>query len=270
MKNSRIIINKVERSPNDFYYNHQSGIPTKKFYSHCHNGYEIIFFLSGSGAYQIEERTYSLKKYDLIITRPWNYHNVDIDTNEKYDRYDILVNSSPDVTPLLDALLEKFEVINCSNSPNIINCFKKMDQYQELFPQEDFYILLNNLLVEICYNLLIEDQPITQEHIPASGVIEKALEYINQNLFTINDIKEVCDYVFISENHFFRLFKQEMKVSPKKYITSKRLLYAQTLLRDGEHPTEIFDKCGFNNYVSFYQRYVDFFGYPPSEENIKD
>lgn len=266
MKNSRAITDKIEKSSLNFYYDHRSSFPTQKFYSHCHNGYELIFFLSGAGDYQIEERVYTLKKYDLIITRPWNYHNVDIDTNEKYDRYDILVNASPILPDLLDAILERYEVINCSNIPNIISCFKKMDQYQEMLPIEDFNLLLNNLLVEVCYNLLINDQPLTQEHTPTSKIMEEALDYINKNLFTVKDIKEVCDYIFISENHFFRLFKEEMKVSPKKYITSKRLLYAQKLLREGEHPTEIFEKCGFNNYISFYQRYVDFFGYPPSEE----
>lgn len=259
-----------EKKDFTFFYQHQSLIPQKKFWSHCHSGYEIIFFISGSGTYQIEERTYLLKKYDLIITRPGNYHNIDINTNEMYDRYDILVNSSPQLTPLLDSLLEKFEVINCTDNPNIINCFKKMDSYKKHLPEDDFNLILNNLLIEVCYNLVINESLVHQEYIPTSKLIEKALEYINKNLFTIKDVKEVCDYIFISENHFFRLFKQEMKISPKKYITSKRLLYAQKLLQNGEHPTEIYEKCGFNNYISFYQRYVDFFGYSPSEEKIKD
>ena len=266
MEHPRILIDK---SNDPFFYDHQSTIPTRKFYSHCHNGYEIIFFRSGSGYYQIEERSYALKKHDLIITRPWHYHNVEIDTNENYDRYNILVNSYSHLTELLDSLLDRFEVINCANSPNIINCFKKMDQYHERLSKEDFHIVLNNLLVEVCYNIIIEEQPVAQEHVPNSKAMEQALDYIHKNLLTIKDIREICDYIFISENHFFRLFKEEMNVSPKKYITSKRLLYAQKLLQGGEHPTEIFEKCGFNNYISFYQRYVDFFGYPPSEEIVK-
>lgn len=254
----------------DFFYKHESLVPTEKFLSHCHSGYEILFFISGSGTYQIEERTYVLKKYDMIITRPGNYHNIDINTSEMYDRYDILVNSSPKLAPMLDSLLEKFEVISCADIPNVIGCFKKMDLYRKHLPEKDFFILLNNLLVEICYNLSMSESITRQEYIPTSKIIEQSLTYINQNLFTIKDVKEVCDYVFISENHFFRLFKKEMKISPKKYITSKRLLHAQKLLKDGEHPTEIFDKCGFNNYISFYQRYVDFFGYPPSSEEVRD
>ena len=270
MTNDRMSISKSQDFTSNLYFQHKASIPHSKFYTHCHNDYEIIFFLSGSGSYQIEEKIYSLKKYDLIITKPWKYHNIDINTNETYNRYDILITLDSQITHLLDQILDKYEVINCSNIPVVIDCFKKMDIYKELLKKEYFNILLNNLLIEICYNILINDSLETQEHMPTSKLIENALDYINKNLFTIKDIKEVCDYIFISENHFFRLFKEEMKVSPKKYITSKRLLYAQKLLREGEHPTTIFEKCGFNNYISFYQRYVDFFGYPPSEETAKN
>jgi transcriptional regulator GlxA family with amidase domain len=57
-----------------------------------------------------------------------------------------------------------------------------------------------------------------------------------------------------------------MRISPKKYITSKRLLAAQQLLRAGERPTTVYLKCGFSTYPAFYKRYVEFFGYAPSDE----
>lgn len=269
MKKPKSVIKKKQKDVLDLFYQHQSVVQKKKFPFHCHNGYEIIFFISGSGYYQIEERTYILKKYDLVITRPGNYHNIDINTDEKYDRYDILVNSSAQLLPLLDKLLEKYEVINCADAPNIVNNFKKTDVYRRFFADDVFNMLLNNLLIEICYNLIINNPIVNQEFIPSSKHLANALEYINTNLLTIKDVKEVCNHVFVSENHLFRIFKEEMNISPKKYITSKRLLYAQKLILGGERPTDIFEKCGFNNYISFYQRYVDFFGYPPSEEKIK-
>lgn len=259
-----------KRTPKlDFYYQHKALIQQQKFTTHCHNAYEIIFFISGKASYLIEGRKYVLKKYDLIITRPSKYHNIEIDLSEKYDRFNILVNSSPQLVALLDSLPEKFEVVSCTDIPNIIDCFKKMDLYNEHLSNEEFNVLLNNLLVEICYNLKIHDSVIEQEHVSASETISEALKYINENLFSIKDIKEVCEHVFISENHFFRLFKEEIKTSPKKYITSKKLLYAQKLLLEGNQPTSIFEQCGFNNYITFYQRYVDYFGYSPSEEKPK-
>ena len=92
------------------------------------------------------------------------------------------------------------------------------------------------------------------------------MEYINENLFTIGDVEEVASALFLAKNYFFRVFKNAMKISPKKYITSKRLLAAQQLLRRGERATSVYLRCGFSTYPSFYKRYVEFFGYAPSEE----
>lgn len=264
--------NSSKKSPSqkfDFYYNHQDAIVTQKYLTHCHNAYEFIFFISGTANYLTEGLEYTLNKHDLVITRPTRYHSVDVKSDKKYNRINILVNSAPDLTRLLDSLPSKFEVVNCDNIPNIINCFSKMDLYNKRLKKEEFDLILNNLLTEIYYNLLIHDSIIEQEHTQASQTILDALSYINENLFKITDVKEICDHIFISEPHFFRLFKQEVKTSPKKYIISKRLLHAQKMLSEGEKPTAIYECCGFNNYISFYQRYLDFFGYPPSEEPAK-
>lgn len=253
----------------DFYYDRKSLIHQPKYSTHCHNAYELIFFLGGTANYLIEGMNYSLKKYDLVITRPSNYHNIDIDAEKKYNRINILVLAAPELTKLLNELPHNLEVVNCADMPIVISCFEKMDLYNKQLPHDDFLIMLNNLLTEVCYNLLIHDSKENTEPKPASQTIIDALKYINENLFTIADVKDVCEHVFVSETHFFRLFKREMRTSPKKYVTTKRLIYAQKLLRSGEKPTEVADLCGFNNYVSFYQRYVDFFGYAPSEELIK-
>ena len=261
---------RLNKSLPEFYYNHISYTDTAKFHTHCHNEYEMLFFISGSAKYLIEGRTYPLKKYDLIITRPMQYHNIELECSEKYSRYDVLITHSPELVSMLSSLSEKFEVVNCAELPNVVECFKKIDYYHKHLPRVDFNIILNNLLVEVCYNLIINDTLASKEPVPSSKVVLAALDYINANLFTIKDIKEVCEHVFLSENHFFKLFKEQMKTSPKKYITSKRLLSAQRMLLDGARPTNIYEQCGFNNYISFYQRYTEYFGHAPSEERHGD
>lgn len=253
----------------DFYYNQNTLISDRSYATHCHNVYEILFLLSGTATVSTEGRIYPIEKYDLVITRPMSFHSIDIYGSQKYNRINILVNSSKQLVRLLNTLSQKLEVVNCENIPTIIDCFKKMETYNKHFPVEDFNVLLNNLLVEVCYNLLMRDSVIEQEFSTSSQTIVDALEYINKNLFDIKDITDVCKHLYVSETHLFRLFKQEVRTSPKKYITTKRLLYAQKLLSEGEKPTAIFNRCGFNNYISFYQRYLDFFGYPPSDEPVK-
>ena len=75
-------------------------------------------------------------------------------------------------------------------------------------------------------------------------MLSTALHYISDNLLTISSITEISDAVFITESYLYRLFKTELRTSPKKYIMQKRLLYAEKLIRKGHRPTEIFAECG--------------------------
>ena len=50
------------------------------------------------------------------------------------------------------------------------------------------------------------------------------------------------------------------------YTAAQLEQIAQQLLRRGEKPTAVHLRCGFSTYPAFYKRYVEYFGYAPSEE----
>ncbi|MBE7034478.1 MAG: helix-turn-helix domain-containing protein, partial [Ruminococcaceae bacterium] len=62
------------------------------------------------------------------------------------------------------------------------------------------------------------------------------------------------------------LFSEHLEITPKKYINTKRLILAQKKIRQGEKPTQIYPKCGFSEYSTFWREYKNYFGYSPSEE----
>jgi AraC-like DNA-binding protein len=105
--------------------------------------------------------------------------------------------------------------------------------------------------------------------VSVSPLISKALHYINENLNRIGGTKEIADHLFISESYLFRLFRNELHQTPKKYIMDKRLLTAQKLLSAGDSPTSVCERCGFADYTTFYRNYTSFFGHAPSKEAIK-
>ena len=242
--------------------------PSVRFPAHSHNAYELIFYLQGNVTYLIEDRMYELHKYDLVITRPTEHHYIRLNSDADYERYNLLIAPHHPLAKLLKTIPPKVEVINCRNSNVIIEDFKRIKSYKEIFSPEIFHELLNALLTEIFYNLQLLDSALFVSPQSISPLITKALTYINEHLFTIQNISEISDELFIAQNYFFRLFKDTLKISPKKYITNKRLLHAQKLIADGERPTVVYQPCGCSNYVSFYKRYVDYFGYPPSAEQV--
>lgn len=252
-------------SSENFLYNHSVfRSPDFQFTAHSHNAYELIFFIKGDAFYNVEDRKYVLKKHDLIVTHPMQHHFVELNSNADYERYDILVYGNSVIAGYLADLPENIEVISCDSNKIITDCFKKMSVYENMFPEKQFETLMIALLTEICFNLKMVNRNVFMVPQFISPLIKDALSYINNNLFTIKNVSEISDHLFVAKNYFFRIFKEEMKITPKKYITSKRLLYAQNLITNGEKPTGIYTRCGFANYVSFYKCYLDFFGYPPS------
>jgi AraC-like DNA-binding protein len=123
------------------------------------------------------------------------------------------------------------------------------------------------LIEELFYALNLENVENAREMKEINPILSGALKYINDNLFTLKGISEVTDALFVTESYLHRLFKSELHKSPKKYINDKRLLAAQSLIQMGEKPTEIYERCGFSDYTSFYRNYKEHFGYSPSKES---
>ena len=123
------------------------------------------------------------------------------------------------------------------------------------------------MIQEIIYNLSLVEEGNKNNFSVVNPILSKALAYIAENLFTINDISEVAQAVFVTDSYLFRLFKRELFKTPKKYVTEKRLLYAQNQIRKGKRPTEVASLCGFDDYTTFYRNYTALFGNTPSDEN---
>ena len=236
---------------------------------HCHNTYELIFFEKGEANYIIDDKKYKLHKNDLIFIRPYKYHYIEFTKDTEYSRINIAFSDTLINPSLLEAISPEIEVINCPPESIIAGLFSRMKYYAIKLNKDDFSEILSALLTETMYNLFLAD--IDMAYIPSSltPLLSDAIEYINTNLFTIKEIKEVSERFNISEQYFFRLFRTQLHISPHKYLITKRLLHAQNMLQQGKRPTEIYYLCGFDSYVSFYKQYVKAFGHPPSQENPK-
>jgi len=233
---------------------------------HAHDFYELIFLEDGDVDYVVEGRRYKLHKNDLVFTRPLTYHFIQMRTNADYKRYLIGFKDSAIEKTLLENIPSDLEVIHCPDHSIIHQNFERLFYYGQTLNREQFFDLFPSLLKEILYGVYLSKKDVV--HIPAeiSPTLSNILSYINDNLFSINDISEIADAMFLSVPYIFKLFKEQLKISPKKYVNLKRLYHAKQMLACGKKPSEIYAECGFNSYVGFYKQFVKQFGYPPSQE----
>ena len=261
---------------NDYFY-HTEGMffkheisenmPPDAYSMHIHNFYELIYFLDGNATHVVEDRKYKLKKGDVILIHPLQYHFVQIDSSSRYERYVILFDPEMHSIESIDLINDSIGVINIKENEIAEDIFRKIDFYHKGCDEEVFSKLLSHLLNELFYNLYVFPNFSSKEGASCSPMIMKALQYINDNINTITDINEVAERIFISESYLFRLFKKELHQTPKKYIREKRLLMAHKMLLSGKKPSYVCEKCGFSDYTAFYRNYTAFFGRSPREDS---
>ena len=100
-----------------------------------------------------------------------------------------------------------------------------------------------------------------QEYIPV------AIAYIQEHLQKEDlSITEVSEHVYLNPVYFGRLFKNEVKMSFKRYVQNMRMEKAKELLAEQEyHIAEICDKVGIPNASYFSQVFKQYTGMLPSE-----
>ena len=250
---------------NHYCYKNPSSTP-ENFQKHSHNTYELIFFEKGDATYIIEDKRYQLKSGDLVFIRPMKYHYIEPKVDSEYSRFNVAFNKYFLDEKLLRSIPESLEILNCPKNSLIAELFARMEYYENNYDKESFVVLLRCVLTELFYNVRNSKNYLTDETAGLSPFITEAIKYINARLFTIANVKEVSDSLYVSEQYFFRQFQTQLKISPKKYINSKRLLHAQDMIRRGIKPTEVYLKCGFESYPGFYKQYLKTFGYSPSNE----
>ena len=225
----------------------------------------MILFLKGNASHVVEDRKYKLSKNDLIVIKPSTYHFIQIDQDCDYERFDVIFTENSSKKHIFDRVLDKLEIVNISSNPIALEIFSKLDFYHQKLSEKEFHEVACLLIKELFYNLSLFNDKV-KHPTTLSPILSQALNYINDNLTSIKDISEISSSIFVTPSYLFRMFKNELKTSPKQYILEKRLLLAQNLILMGKSATDTCEQSGFNDYSNFYKNYVKYFGRCPSSE----
>ena len=235
---------------------------------HSHDFYEIYLFQDGKNDYLVEGNKYRLRKGDIMLMRRGELHINTIRTNATYKRSYIYF----DITSLLAEL----------NLLSLLDMFDKrpLGEYNHYrakdFPENHWQEYMHTIChadtkeEKLCYLL-----PLLQElsccfplliHTPThseSNTVLNICKYINADLSQNLSLEQLSDRFFISKTHINRLFTANVGTTVGQYIQLKRLFLAKELLQQGTHPTEVYSRCGFHDYTTFYRAFKKQFGYSP-------
>ncbi len=233
---------------------------------HIQPTYEILLVTDGKIDYAIENKSYELKKGDLLLIPPAKYHFVRDIVQAPYRRY--CFHFSPDFVgddELIREVFERGETFTLPQNSKTENLMEILKDLSLKLPQNNLFALCRSLFYSILLSLLVLDKK-PKEHAPVvAGNCWKILDYINVNLTAINNADDIANALFFSKSYLNHLFKKELDISVMQYIRNKKILLAHKMITEGEKPTDVFLKCGFSTYATFYRAYHQYFGCSPSD-----
>lgn len=224
---------------------------------------EILYFIDSRATFLSNSYKEDLKKESLLVIPKETYHKFQIKDSDNYTR---LVINFPDF-PEGEALIRK--------SISEIKITEPVPKQAKLYLERMCSILENDssplaptalygLFLSLLYELSADTNITCSTHQHFHPAISKCIRLIDTDFTLPLTAKSISDTLGISPSSLMHLFKKEMGTTLHSYITQKRIIYAHKLIKSGEAPTQIFFKCGYKDYSSFYKAYVKIMGKSPA------
>lgn len=254
----------------DFAHTYDSVVPDNLDARHCHDKYEIIMVLEGEGKYIVEGEQYRICPRTLMVMRPFEYHCVELDKNQPYERCVVhfsISSISPDVVKMLDVFNNTGENVSGNFYPpqaisgNIEAIFERYELALSL-PPEEREVYLKLLTSELILMLSVATGEKMSHDDEDIGT--KVLRYINDHLEKDVSLDKLARRFFVSKYYLCRAFKKRNGVSIHGYIVHKRVMHAKHLIDFGETASGAAYKVGFGDYSAFYRAYVKIIGKSPT------
>lgn len=163
---------------------------------------------------------------------------------------DALINlnfESPkvDETSSWDISLEEYYLFNTPSLASATNNIMRiaMDDNSHKDVMADF--ALKELLIRL---MQTQGRNLVEKNLLKSkSRIAFVVDYIKKNLHLKLSVDKIAKMAYVSKSNFFKMFKQELGISPNEYILHERINRAKALLNQQESIKEVAYQTGFSD-----------------------
>ena len=248
--------------------------PGYQTYAHLQTAHEIVFVISGSGSFHVNDRVSEMKKDDLLLIRKGDRHNI----------------VSSDADPLRFFYLG-FDFVNPQESLSLyplIEFFEHTDQvcvHEVTGIQEVFVKLLSEfmnedplspLMAEVCIQELLcrahrafhprfVRNYLLNNNNSDEKLVYDVIHYIDAHLETLENLRDLSNAFGYSYTHIAQRFFAVTGEKLKQYHTKRRFQRANDYLRQGYSITQVAERMGYKSIHTFSRAYKNHLGMAPRE-----
>ncbi len=214
----------------------------------------IHYVVSGKGVLETKYDRYDISAGQAFIIRANERVNYYPDKEDPW-KY-IWVGFSGRTSEVLDIAPEVVDF----EHPEL---FEALLKYPELHGMKNEYLIgiINLIICDICREL----DNVRREN---NRFVLRAVRFVQKNYMRDISAEAVADEVNLSRRYLSALFKAEMGLTLKEYITSVRMEHAKEFLSKGYSVAQTARLCGYNDQFNFSKMFKKFFGKSPSEHRI--
>ncbi len=247
---------------------------SKEYFLHCHNSYEIYYFLEGEADYVVEDRGYHLTPNSMLLLSPNVFHGLKVNSTKPYRR--CVLEFYPEILSVerRHLLLSAFPSMgkysgneifyqNCENYrifsffQSLVECsLLEAELQQKLLPPHIEALLSQTMLMSF-------SKPAAAADYSSSKIVSDIIAYLNEHLTEPFSLDKISEQFFISKHHLNKVFRKATGTTVYDYLLYKRIIYARHLLLNRHNASEAASRAGFHDYSSFYRLYTKFLGHSP-------
>ena len=263
----------------NFHYFHLKDTAGQERDFHYHEFDKIVILLSGKVVYAVENQTYTLQPWDVLLVKHHCIHKAIIDQSEYYQRIILYLDGKYFDRAMPGAgLMAGFDRADRHCSYRFAPVLREREELESILGQYEAAaadsrpgkdtlqeLVIMALLVHINRMVARQGFPTDNGETGYDPKIQQILTFINENLSQPMDVEHLANQVYLSKYHFMRLFKTQTGSTVHAYIRQKRLLYSSRLIRAGVPVNRAAEEAGFTDYSVFHRAFRESFGIAPGQ-----
>ncbi len=255
----------------------QSEESSNDYCLHCHNFYELYYFIDGDVDYLVEGRYYHMTPHSMLLLTPNVFHGVKINTTKPYIRF--ALHFLPDILTMerRHLLLSAFPTMEKQPGKKIYypnpEAYRIYSFFESLIECSRLDKELKTELLPVYMEALLSQITIMSRSMQAdtpgggsSDTIAKIIAYLNQHLTNTITLDQISEEFYISKHHLNKVFRKAIGTTVGDYLLHKRVIYAQQLLINGHTAGQAAAESGFGDYSAFYRAYTRIIGHSPLQD----
>lgn len=249
--------------------NNHDYIPTH----YHHANYELTAVVKGNGISYANGVPTKVKKGDIYVSFPNEYHKVDSDPDDllNYVFVTFIPNGGKFDEPLRDVWQNNIPPEKrVFRSDGVITAIEsiitELQNRNFSYSEEMLSSLMDQIIINTLRSFEYNRPQVLSKHPTTDELCRHISHYIDTHIYTIKSLKEISRAFSYNYSYLSAVYRRTTGMSIAGYYLAKRMELAQVMLVQQRYSvTEIAEKLNYADIYSFSKAFSAYFGQPPKK-----